>query len=235
LSAFESRKLRPGGLVISAGSPAYGVIEHEHDKPALESQLRENLDAALDLIWQDLVEDPRGGVDGLMHRMSVLQLNETFTAVFRDTTTTGSVSLIGPGPSTCALVLVLDQDWAEVRSYWRGVPFRVDYLWKGYTWLSEATYAQLVLAPGVHLISSAYQGEPRLWEERRLSAMADETFRCKAGETVGYRLRREDDKFRAEHHLKLERVDEVDLASAVSGKAPLLLPDYVIAVDRPSR
>ena len=58
------------GLVISAGSAAYGFMEHEHDKPAMEAQLRENLDAALDLIWQDLVEDQRGGIAALMYHMS---------------------------------------------------------------------------------------------------------------------------------------------------------------------
>jgi hypothetical protein len=58
------------GLVISAGSAAYGFMEHENDKPAMEAQLRENLDAALDLIWQDLVEDQRGGIAALMYRMS---------------------------------------------------------------------------------------------------------------------------------------------------------------------
>jgi hypothetical protein len=58
------------GLVISAGSAAYGFLEHENDKPAMEAQLRENLDAALDLIWQDLVEDQRGGVAALMYHVS---------------------------------------------------------------------------------------------------------------------------------------------------------------------
>jgi hypothetical protein len=58
------------GLVISAGSAAYGYMVHEKDKPALEAQLRENLDAALDLIWQDLVVDQRGGVAALMYHLS---------------------------------------------------------------------------------------------------------------------------------------------------------------------
>lgn len=58
------------GVVISAGSAAWAVTEHEHDKPAMEAQLRESLDAALDLIWHDLVEDQRGGITALLHHMS---------------------------------------------------------------------------------------------------------------------------------------------------------------------
>jgi hypothetical protein len=66
------------GLVISAGSAAYGVVEHEHDQPAIEAQLRENLDAALALIWNELAEDPRGGVAALMYRMGT-QIEDTLS------------------------------------------------------------------------------------------------------------------------------------------------------------
>jgi len=57
-------------IAITAASAAYGAIEHQQEKPELETQLRENLDAAMNLLWQELVEDPRYGVTGLMHRLS---------------------------------------------------------------------------------------------------------------------------------------------------------------------
>jgi hypothetical protein len=58
------------GIAISAGSAAYAAVEHDHEKPAIEAQLRENLDAVLDLMWQELVDDPRGGITALLHSMS---------------------------------------------------------------------------------------------------------------------------------------------------------------------
>jgi hypothetical protein len=58
------------GMAISAGSAAYVAIDDEQEKPAMEARLRESLDAALDLMWQDLVEDPRGGTIALVHHMS---------------------------------------------------------------------------------------------------------------------------------------------------------------------
>lgn len=58
------------GIAISAGSAAYAAVEHDHEKPAMEAQLRENLDAALDLMWQELVEDPIGGITALVHHIS---------------------------------------------------------------------------------------------------------------------------------------------------------------------
>jgi hypothetical protein len=58
------------GVAISAGSAAYVAIDEAQEKPAMETRLRESLDAALDLMWQDLVEDPRGGVSYLVHHMS---------------------------------------------------------------------------------------------------------------------------------------------------------------------
>ena len=39
-----------------------GAMAHEKDKPALEAQLRENLEAALDEMWQGLMEDTATGV-----------------------------------------------------------------------------------------------------------------------------------------------------------------------------
>lgn len=58
------------GLIISAGSAAWSVAEHEQDKQAMEMQLRENLDAAMDVMWHDLVDDPRGGVTAVVRHMS---------------------------------------------------------------------------------------------------------------------------------------------------------------------
>jgi len=58
------------GIAISAGSAAYAAVEHESEKSAMEAQLRENLNAALNLMWQELVEDPRGGITALVHHMS---------------------------------------------------------------------------------------------------------------------------------------------------------------------
>lgn len=58
------------GMAITAGSAAYGAAEHEQEKAALEAQLRENLDAAMNILWQELVEDPRGGVTALVHQLS---------------------------------------------------------------------------------------------------------------------------------------------------------------------
>ena len=57
-------------VLISAGAAAWGAVEHDHDKPEIEAQLRENLGAALDVIWQDLMEDQHGGVTAVVHHMS---------------------------------------------------------------------------------------------------------------------------------------------------------------------
>jgi hypothetical protein len=45
-------------------------VAYENDKPAMEAQLRENLDAALAVMWQDLVEDEHAGVMAIVQRMS---------------------------------------------------------------------------------------------------------------------------------------------------------------------
>ena len=58
------------GVLISAGAAAWGVVEHDHEKPGMETQLRDNLDAALDVMWQGLVEDHHGGVTAVVHHMS---------------------------------------------------------------------------------------------------------------------------------------------------------------------
>jgi hypothetical protein len=58
------------GVLISAGAAVWGVVEHDDDMPGMEAQLRENLDAALDVMWQGLVEDPHSGVTAVVHHMS---------------------------------------------------------------------------------------------------------------------------------------------------------------------
>jgi hypothetical protein len=58
------------GVLISTGSTVWGAVAYENDKPAMEAQLRENLDAALAVMWQDLVEDEHAGVMAIVQRMS---------------------------------------------------------------------------------------------------------------------------------------------------------------------
>ncbi|MGB5716160.1 MAG: hypothetical protein WBN81_03600, partial [Gammaproteobacteria bacterium] len=58
------------GVLISAGATAWSVTAHEHDKFMMEEQLRGNLDTMLDLMWQNLVEDTRGGVSAVVQHMS---------------------------------------------------------------------------------------------------------------------------------------------------------------------
>jgi hypothetical protein len=58
------------GVVISAASAAYGIMEYDQDEPAMEMQLRKNIGAAQELIWHELVEDQCSGVTSVMFRMS---------------------------------------------------------------------------------------------------------------------------------------------------------------------
>lgn len=58
------------GVLISAGAAAWGAVEHDHNKQGIEAQLRENLSAALDVMWLDLMEDQHGGVTAVVHHMS---------------------------------------------------------------------------------------------------------------------------------------------------------------------
>ncbi len=50
------------GMVISLGAAGVGAIAHAQEKPVLEAQLRETLDAAQAEMWQQLVDDPETGV-----------------------------------------------------------------------------------------------------------------------------------------------------------------------------
>jgi hypothetical protein len=69
------------GMLISTGSAVWGMVEHDNDKPGMEDQLRENLDAAMDVMWQDLVEDQEGGVTAVVHHMSARIENMLFQSV----------------------------------------------------------------------------------------------------------------------------------------------------------
>ena len=53
---------RIGSMMISIGTAAFGAIAHENERPEMEAQLREQLNAALDDMWLNLMEDPDTGV-----------------------------------------------------------------------------------------------------------------------------------------------------------------------------
>ena len=50
------------GLFISAGVAAWSAVTHDQEKPAIESALKEALDAGLQDMWHGLMEDPERGV-----------------------------------------------------------------------------------------------------------------------------------------------------------------------------
>jgi hypothetical protein len=50
------------GAVISLGAAGIGAMTHEKERPEMEAQLRESLNAALDDMWHSLMEDPATGV-----------------------------------------------------------------------------------------------------------------------------------------------------------------------------
>lgn len=58
------------GILISLGATGFGVIAHEKERPEMERQVRESLDAALDGLWQILMEDPATGVMAGVHYLS---------------------------------------------------------------------------------------------------------------------------------------------------------------------
>ena len=60
----------PLGVAISAGATVWGVVEHDRARPAIEAQLRADLEAAFDAVWQSLVEDVDAGVMAPMHHLS---------------------------------------------------------------------------------------------------------------------------------------------------------------------
>ena len=58
------------GMLISVGAGVWGALEHDQEKPVIEAQLRENLDAALEVMWHELVEDQQGGVTAVVHHIN---------------------------------------------------------------------------------------------------------------------------------------------------------------------
>lgn len=58
------------GVAISLGAAGYGAAKHEKDRPKMEAQLRENLNAALDDMYRELLEDPARGVMAGVHSVS---------------------------------------------------------------------------------------------------------------------------------------------------------------------
>ena len=58
------------GIAISLGAAGFGAIAHEKERPEIEAQLRESLDAALVDMWQSLMDDPASGVMAGVHHIS---------------------------------------------------------------------------------------------------------------------------------------------------------------------
>lgn len=58
------------GVVISLGAAGFGAITHAKERPEMEAQLRESLNAALDDLWHSLMEDPVTSVMAGVHHLS---------------------------------------------------------------------------------------------------------------------------------------------------------------------
>ena len=58
------------GAVISLGAAGIGAIAHEKERPEIEAQLRQSLNAALDDMWRSLMEDPATGVMAAVHHIA---------------------------------------------------------------------------------------------------------------------------------------------------------------------
>lgn len=50
------------GMVISLGSAGFGAATYDQERPKMEAQLRQNLNAAIDDMWYRLMNDPATGV-----------------------------------------------------------------------------------------------------------------------------------------------------------------------------
>lgn len=61
----------PWGVVLSAGGAVWGIAQHELDNSELQAQLRVNLEAALEIMWQGLVEDRGAGVTAPVRHMAM--------------------------------------------------------------------------------------------------------------------------------------------------------------------
>ncbi len=58
------------GAMISLAAAGFGAIAHENDRPEMEAQLRENLNAAVDDMWFSLMEDRTTGVMAGVYHIS---------------------------------------------------------------------------------------------------------------------------------------------------------------------
>lgn len=58
------------GMVLSLGATGIGAIAHAKERPELEAQLRQMLDAALDEMWHILIDDPSSSVLAGVHHIS---------------------------------------------------------------------------------------------------------------------------------------------------------------------
>ncbi|HRL77186.1 MAG TPA: hypothetical protein PLC86_15930, partial [Candidatus Accumulibacter phosphatis] len=58
------------GMVISLGAFGAGLATHEKQRPEMEAQLRANLDAALEEMWFNLVENRASSVLAPVHYLS---------------------------------------------------------------------------------------------------------------------------------------------------------------------
>ncbi|HRF71891.1 MAG TPA: hypothetical protein PL117_03885 [Accumulibacter sp.] len=58
------------GMVISLGATGISAITHENQRPELEAQLRESLNAALDEMWHGLMENTTTGVMAAVYHIS---------------------------------------------------------------------------------------------------------------------------------------------------------------------
>ncbi|MND97834.1 hypothetical protein D3C80_901650 [compost metagenome] len=61
---------RAAGLVISLGTAAFTAMLRENERPKMEAQLRNNLHAAFDEEWLDLVHNPKTGVMAGVYALS---------------------------------------------------------------------------------------------------------------------------------------------------------------------
>ena len=69
------------GLIISAGVAAWSALAHEQEKPEIESQLRQALEAGMEKMWHILMEDPELGVLYPVRRMSTQLEAALFPAI----------------------------------------------------------------------------------------------------------------------------------------------------------
>ena len=71
------------GILISLGATGFGVVAHEKERPELEKQVRESLNAALDGLWHILTEDPATGVMAGVHYLSA-EVEASFPKTFAE-------------------------------------------------------------------------------------------------------------------------------------------------------